>query len=111
MKVIDIINNSLAVSSGEGEKVFSIVADCIDKDEIIELDFSGIDVMTTAFLNSAIGQLYSKFNSDQLNKYLRIVFIDDSDKKLVHKVIKRAKEYFANKEGFSSSAKSAVYGS
>jgi len=110
MKVKDIINNTLAVSADEGQKVYEVVADSISNGQAIELDFKGIEILTTAFLNAAIGQLYSRFSSEQLNKFLKIIYIEESDTKLIYKVVKRAKEYFADRNNFSQSANAAIYG-
>ena len=110
MKVIDIINNTLAVSADEGQKVYDIVVESISNNQAIELDFKGIEILTTAFLNAAIGQLYSQFSSEQLNKFLKIIYLEESDTKLIYKVVKRAKEYFADRNSFSQSVNAAIYG-
>ena len=72
------------------------------------LDFSSLKIITTAFLNSAIGQLYSLFSSEKLKESLSIENITDSDMLLLKKVTDRAKEYFANKEKMDSIIKSAL---
>lgn len=111
LRIQDIINRETAVSSDDGEIVYHDIVLCIQNNSIAELDFSGITILTTAFLNSAIGQLYNTYSSDQLNNTLRLKNVADEDKILFKKVIERAKEYFANKKGFEDSANKAIYGS
>jgi hypothetical protein len=111
VKVIDIIHRDIAVSSDDGEFVYDAIIECFQKNNIAELDFSGITILTTAFLNSAIGQLYNTYSSTQLNNTLRLKNVADEDRILFKKVIERAKEYFANKKGFEDSANNAIYGS
>ena len=110
LKIAKEINNSLAVSSDDGDELFHKINSLIQKKQVVELDFSGIDVMTSAFLNAAIGQLYNSFTSDQLNKQLKLVRVVKEDISLIKKVIERAKEYFANRKGFENSANQAFYG-
>lgn len=110
LKISKEINNSLAVSSDDGNKIFRIIVPMLRNGETLELDFEGIDIMTSAFLNAAIGQLYSEFKSEQLNSLLKLVNVADEDRSLIKKVIERAKEYFANKDDFGTSADNAIYG-
>lgn len=111
LKIYEEINNSLAVSSDDGDKLYQKIDSFIREGLVVELDFSGIDVMTSAFLNAAIGQLYNTYTSEQLNSQLKIVKVVNEDIPLIKKVIERAKEYFADKRGFEDSANQAFYGS
>jgi hypothetical protein len=106
----ELISRDTAVSSDDGEIIYKAIIECIEKGNIAELDFSEIIILTTAFLNSAIGQLYNTYSSDQLNNSLRLKNVADEDRILFKKVIERAKEYFANKKGFEDSANRAIYG-
>ena len=110
LKIRDIINRETAVSSDDGEIVYNMIVNCIKENSIAELDFSHITILTTAFLNSAIGQLYNTYSSDQLNTSLKLKNVADEDRILFKKVIERAKDYFANKKGFGDSADKAIYG-
>ena len=110
LNVSEIINSDAAVSASDGNLVFIEIDEGISENKVIELDFSGIRILITAFLNAAIGQLYSKFDSEQLNKLLKLTNVADEDKILFKKVVERAKEYFANKKEFEESANNAFYG-
>ena len=112
MKLIvkDIIGGDTAVSTDDGDIVFQKINEVIKKSEVAELDFSNINIMTTAFLNAAIGQLYSHYTSEQLNSSLKLINVADDDRILFKKVIERAKEFFSNKKGFEDSANQAIYG-
>ena len=108
----DIINSELAVSTENGEKVFDIVNSFLEKEEKISLDFSGITIMITAFLNAAIGKLYGKkrYTPEFLNEYLKLENVEKEDRILFKDVIQRAKEYFADKDSFEESNSKAIYG-
>ena len=98
--VKNIIGSDLAVSSDDGKKVYQAIFEALRREAIVELDFQGITVVITAFLNMAIGKLYQDFNGDFLNAHLKLVNVDDKDKALFKMVVTYAKEYFANQEAF-----------
>ena len=108
----DIINSELAVSTENGNKVFEIVDSYLQQNEKVELDFRGITIMITAFLNAAIGSLYSKkeYTGQFLNDHLTLENVEEDDRVLFKDVIQRAKEYFADKESFEKNANDALYG-
>ncbi|WP_282074011.1 STAS-like domain-containing protein [Polaribacter atrinae] len=108
----DIISKSFAVSTEDGDKIFSILNENFINKEKVALDFKGITLMTTAFLNAAIGQLYSnnKYSSIFLNESLILQNVEDQDKHLFKLVVNRAKEYFANKKEFEKNSDDTIYG-
>jgi len=105
--VKDIINSELAVSADDGNKVFDNINSALKERSIVELDFKGVTIMITAFLNSAIGRLYETYQSDFLNDYLKLVNVAPEDRILFRKVVQRAQEYFLDKKGFEDSANTA----
>ncbi len=110
--VKDIIESDIAVATDAGDKLFDVIVSLLNDKKPIVLDFNGINILTTAFLNAAIGQLYNndRFSSEFLNDYLKVVNVQTEDRPLFSMVIKRAKEYFKNKKGFEDSANQAFYG-
>ena len=72
LNIAEIINNKSAILSDTGEIVFQKIKEYVEKDEPVTLDFTGIETLTTAFLNLAIGQLYDLKPTDQLRKLVKI---------------------------------------
>lgn len=79
IKLYDELQSHSAVSTNEGDKIYSILESEINRitsnnqsenNEII-IDFSNIDDLTTAFLNNSIAKLFYNFNTDSLFKILR----------------------------------------
>lgn len=114
MRIIikDIINTNFAVSTEDGNTIFKMLDDNFLHENAVSLDFSGITLMTTAFLNSAIGQLYSsdKYSGNFLNNNLKLENVQNHDKPLFALVVKRAKEYFSNKKDFEKNSEDTIYG-
>lgn len=110
LRIKDIIRGDFAVTTDDGDSVFKILDGYFEKGEKTILDFSEIYILTTAFLNAALGQLYSKYTSEDIAAHLKLENVNDSDKLLFKTVTQRAKEYFANKEEFEKNAGNAIYG-
>lgn len=107
LKVRDFTVLDIAVSSDEGDKINAAIVDAFKNNvDILNLDFEEIKVLNTAFLNAAIGQLYAIYDSDFLNKHLKITNIKENDLLYLKKAISTAKEYFSNPDLFDESAQS-----
>lgn len=96
--VKDLIDSTLAISMRDGELLHEHLVEFLSKNADISIDFTNIDVITSAFLNSSIGQLYSgKYDWKDLDT--RITYVADKmDLDLISRVIENAKRYFQNKE-------------
>lgn len=82
IKARNIIQSKLGVSSDQGQKIFKILASNVSKKIHTTIYFDDIDVLTTAFLNTAIGNLYATANNDTLNQYITISPMGISKSKL-----------------------------
>lgn len=109
--VKNIIESDIAVATDAGDKVYNQILSHLSKKQSVVLDFIEIKITTTAFLNAAIGQLYSNenFSSDYLNDNLKVINVQSEDRPLFSMVVRRAKEYFKNKKGFEDSANTVFY--
>ncbi|MBE9467215.1 MAG: DUF4325 domain-containing protein [Bacteroidetes bacterium] len=108
INIFEIIGSNVAVSSDAGQKIFNIIDKTLTQDYIANLNFNNINLLTTAFLNTAIGQLYSKYLSEQLKKQLKLSNILYEDKLLLKKVTDRAKEYFKDKKNIDNIIKDTL---
>ena len=108
----EIIKGDIAVSTSDGDLIYNLINDYLKNHKTINVDFKGISIMTTAFLNAAIGQLYSNplYSDDFLNKHLHLKNVEKEDRILFSEVVKRAKEYFKDKDRFEDSANSVING-
>ena len=110
--VKDIINSELAVSTDKGDLVFKALDAKLKAKEKVIIDFKGIDLIITAFLNAAIGKLYGNENytTDFLNEHIKLENVQKEDVTLFKEVIKRAKEYFEAKEDFENDVNDMIHG-
>lgn len=103
INVFDAIGSDAAISVNDGDAIYKKIDTAITNKITVVLDFQNINFIITAFLNACIGQLYSKYSSEDLNKYLKIENVKSEDNHLFNKAIKRAKEYFSNPDDFDKS--------
>ncbi len=98
VSILEHIGSNAAVSSEDGEMLFHQIKKAIEHNIRIILDFQHLEFITPTFLNTAIGQLYSKYDSPFLRDHLKVKNIAKEDRELLKKVVERAKEYFQDKE-------------
>lgn len=97
IRVQEIINSPNAVTPASGVLLYEKILSNLKEQIETFIDFNGIKYLNTAFLNSAIGQLYATYERDQLNSYLHIINISDSDLIIFKKVTNRARHFFNEK--------------
>lgn len=103
IRIYEEIGGDAAISVDDGDAVYKKIDAAITNKILVELDFRNVNLIITAFLNACIGQLYSKYSSEDLNKYLQVINVRKENNSLFNKVIKRAKEYFNNPDDFDKS--------
>ena len=103
IRIFDEVGSDAAISVSDGEAIFRKIDAGISNNLVVILDFQNINLIITAFLNACIAQLYSKYSSNELTKYLKLQNVKSEDNFLFNKAIKRAKKYFANPQKFDES--------
>jgi hypothetical protein len=99
VKIIDITGDAFCVATTDGQKVYDVLYPILKNGDKVEVSFEGVELMISAFLNVAIGQLYGVFCADAINEQLSITNLcDDNDKALLDHVIDNAKRYFSKKK-------------
>lgn len=92
VKIRDIIDKNIAISTEDGKKVFEILKNKIEKNESdVVVSFKGVDMLISHFLNESIGELYSYFDFDKskwdmLDK-IEYIDIEEDDLELLQKKV------------------------
>src|SRR5690554_1613932 len=68
--IASIVGGGICVSASDGHRVYGEIAKHVAAGDRVVLSFSGITRMTTAFLNAAVGQLYSEFSEQDIRARL-----------------------------------------
>lgn len=102
INVKELIGSNIAISAEKGRVLRDDILNGLKKDLKVIVDFEGITDLTTAFLNTAIGQLYVDYSSEELNEKLELKQLDEMNMYLLTQVIKRAKMNEESRTGFHS---------
>ena len=98
IKIVDIVDGVAAISYEDGEKIYETIENSLKISPKIELDFQNIDILTMAFLNASIGNLYLSHDENEINDMLVFKDLSDENKVLLEKAIEQAKKYSQKKE-------------
>ena len=71
LKIQDIVGSSIWADTRKGKLVYDEICKAFNVRQIVDLSFEGREVLITAFLNTAIGQLY---NGTLLRNSFRSIF-------------------------------------
>ena len=110
ISVYEVVGSPLCVAPGDGEKVHSRLGSALKHNQKVLLSFRNVSVLTSAFLNAAIGQLYGEFDEKKIRASLEVEDIDSDDVVLLKLVVDTAKRYFGNPERFSCIAQEVFEG-
>ena len=93
------VGGSAAVSDTDGQKVFEKINKALKAGNSVLLDFVKIDMVISAFLNTAVGQLYKEnYSVEFLRSNVKTTNMKKDDWDILATVLKRAKEYYQNPE-------------
>ena len=97
IKVLEITGDS-AITLEAGQTLYALIKEKLDKQEKVELDFSGVEAVATLYFNAAIGQLYKDFSSETLNQLLDIKELIPAGRNILNRVKKNSKTYYDQPE-------------
>lgn len=90
------VTGKYAVDNSSGEAVYSLAQSSLENNpgQAVELNFSGVEVFATAFLNVAVGQLLRDHSPEELQSRLRITGLIMGGAYTLRAVIDNAKNYY-----------------
>lgn len=103
ISIYAITGDSFCVAAEDGEKVFEQIKKGFLEGKKIDISFLNIEMLTTAFLNTAIGKLYDEFDEKEIKNSLSISDISDEDKLRIKRVVDTAKAYYKDPDQFEKS--------
>lgn len=108
LNVMECIGTPSAITQELGDLLYKEIVKSIDREEMIELDFSDIESMISPFLNNSIGRLYGKYSGETLSKYLKIINLPKEKVATVNMVIQNAKKFYTNQKEFEKIVKDVI---
>lgn len=89
-----------AITLEKGQKIYDCVYDKLKDRKLVELDFTGVKVVTTLFINTAIGQLLKNFELEDVKRLLveNIIGLDKQWLTDIDFIVTRSEKYYKNQE-------------
>lgn len=106
--VYQIVGTEICVEADDGKKVYDIICEFLNQQKPIVLSFMNITMVTSAFLNTAIGLLYKDYSEADIKKYLSVTDIDSTDAVLLKRVVDTAKIFYTDPERIRNSLKEVL---
>ncbi len=103
INIVNIIGDVYGVEAEDGQKVFELIVRAFSENRKVVLSFQNIEMLTTAFLNTAVGQLYKDFSEDYIKENLRVSDISESGKVSLKRVVDTAKLFYKNPDAMQQS--------
>lgn len=101
IKITDHISLNKGITPDEAEPLYEIEKEAFGAGRTVVLDFEGVEMLTTAFLNVMIGNLYKDYNSTELKSMLKFEHLDETTAIRIKKVTTNAKAFYNNEKGYS----------
>jgi len=103
INIVNIIGDAYGVEADDGQKVYELIKKSIDGGHKVTLSFLNIEMLTTAFLNTAIGQLYKDYTEEQIKDHLQVTDISESGKVALKRVVETAKLFYKDPDALKRS--------
>ena len=84
------------ISYDDGQKIYELIHPELQAGRPVELDFSGVRVLVSLFLNAAIGRLLEDISTDDLNRLLTVSDMPPGGRETLRRVIENSKDYYFN---------------
>ena len=99
------VENGLCVAAEDGEKIYDLIRSNIEQGKKVQLSFKDVKDLTSAFLNTAVGQLYGKIERKILQDGMETpIDASQEDLALLKRVIDRAIDFFKDEDRFKKAA-------
>jgi hypothetical protein len=110
LRIADIAGGGACVASEDGDRVHDAISEALQAGKRVQLSFAGVEDLTSAFLNAAVGQLYKGALPQETIREGLAPPVDASpgDLVLLKRVVERAKEFFRNPEPFEQTVRSCL---
>lgn len=96
IEIINVTGDSFCTEAEDGQKVFTLVSKALTENKKVSISFLNVEMLTTAFLNTAIGQLYDDFSEEFIKNHLSVAELSESGRVSLKRVVDTAKLYYKN---------------
>lgn len=103
ISIYNTVGDSFCVDAEDGKKVYELIHKCLKENKKVKLSFQNVEMLTSAFLNTAVGQMYRDFPEDQIKTSLSVEALSPEDLTLLKRVNNTAKLFYKNPDRLQNS--------
>lgn len=103
ISIVNTIGDVFGVEAEDGQKVYALITKAFADKKKVTLSFQNIEMLTTAFLNTAVGLLYKDFPESFIKENLSVSNISESGKVALKRVVDTAKLFYKDPEALKRS--------
>lgn len=103
INIVNTVGDVYCVEAEDGQKVFNLIKKGLDEKLNVTLSFLNVQMLTTAFLNTAVGQLYKDYSEDFVRSNVKVIDISESGLISLKRVVDTAKLYYKDPEAMQRS--------
>ena len=103
INIVNAVGDSFCVEAENGQKVFELIKKVLLEKKKVTLSFLNVEMLTTAFLNTAIGQLYREFPEEVIKENLKVENLSQSGLVSLKRVVDTAKLYYKDPDAMQKS--------
>ncbi|MEH2068843.1 MAG: STAS-like domain-containing protein [Nostoc sp.] len=96
-KIYDIVGE-YAITADGGQKLYDQIHPLLLAGEPVELDFTGVKVFASPFVNFAFGQLLKDIPADKLNQLVEFTSLNADGYDVLEHVMANAKRYYSDEK-------------
>ena len=108
ISMFEVVGSPFCVASDDGQKVHDCLDTALKADQDVVLSLRNVTALTSAFLSTAVGQLYGVFDEQKIQTLLKIEDADPKDLALLDRVIRNAKLYFEDPKRFNQAVREVM---
>lgn len=105
LKVSEVTGSKICVSSAHGSLLYEKIKEVWSTGRTVVLDFAGVDLLISAFLNAAVGRLVEGSTAAAVRERLRFENLVEEDAELIQHVLENAEAFYADPERFERALK------
>ncbi|MEA5552883.1 STAS-like domain-containing protein [Anabaena cylindrica UHCC 0172] len=96
-KAYDIVGK-YAITADGGQKLYDQIHSCLLTGNPVKIDFRGVKVFASPFVNFAFGQLLKDIPAEKLNQLLEFTFLNEDGSDVINHVMANAKRYYSDEK-------------
>ncbi|NET57506.1 MAG: STAS-like domain-containing protein [Symploca sp. SIO2E6] len=107
INILDLIGK-YCMTTEDGQRVYDLIHPKLLEEQPVELDFTGVEIAASPFLNFAIGQLLKDIPLETINRLLTKKNLNSLDEEALELIIDDCQRYYSDSK-FRSRVDQVIY--